>query len=1349
MIAGDLQTGPRHAAKFPESKYQDERAVMNYSSRLSAFCDRVIEASWLAALILAPLFFNVYSSRVFEPDKITIVRSLALVMVGAWIVKWLEERGRDPDRSDRVTWRTPLMLPTLAFVIIYVIASALSIVPRVSILGSYQRLQGMYSMFSYIVIFWMIVMTMRRREQLDRFVTVVVMTSLPIAFYGLIQHSSKDPLPWGGDVTSRVAANMGNPIFVAAYLIMAFFLTMGRLIESFRVILTEKESRLSDILRASVYLFIAALQLIAFGFADSRGPLLGWLPGMFIFGLVGLLLLRVSLHSTATKAAIGDQTNPDEPIEEQYPIKPLDVLKALGMAIVSIVAAAVGAGLMYVLFPPPQLKITLLVMGALLGGLVPLLVAVGIRRSAARWLWASWILFAAVGAAGLFLINFSDHPVMVQARQTGTFGRLSSLLESEGGTGKVRSLIWEGAVKLVTPHDPLLFPDESQDNLNVLRPLIGYGPESMYVAYNRFYPPDLAHYEARNASPDRSHNETWDSFVNTGAIGFVIEQWLFLAVFFYALKFIGWIPNKRAALALIGSMIVFGAIGALGLGLAIHPNFMGAGWPAGVTAGLVLYVIAFALFHFKISRGVYILIAALLIGIIDLAIFGSTFTSTRRALELTGATIAGTVLFVLMYVIGRFVFNPTAGQPIEMSGHIFTIVALFGAILAHYLEISLAGIAIASTRTYFWAYAGVLVALGMHWIPTEETETRSVPAPTPAPAVPIATPSPSSNKKKARRVATAAAARPQPKRDNYSTRTLWLGPVLALALAGALILGTLGFEFINAAPGSQPHDVIDLIVKSLTVRPYNNTETSYGALLMFAVTWFFGGLLTLTELRRRNMISARDIWFAAGTYYGVSIGVAALYWLLQAGQIIGFNGMVAQTQIRTLPELAQRSASLVSFADAISNLLTIFYLFVAVIIFSMASVMMLEVRGRLVRWVHEWSLAAVIPIGLIALIGVTSTNLNPVRADIIYKQAEAIRSSGQIDLAIAHFKRARELNPDEDFYHLWLGAAFLDKAGTPLQTPSLLSSATTIEALMNLSFENTYQLNQSDALTAAQVVLLHARALNPLNTDHSANLARLHRRWADLKTSDPAARQQELETAAKYYQEATSLSPNNAQLWNEWGLINLAMSDLAQQTGDAAKADSYRADAQAKLDHSLKLDAQFDQTYLLSAQMALAQGKSAEALQFFEQALKWNPGSVDAWGGAVNVLMQTQNYTDAEKLSLTFLDKNPNSLPVLRTLARNIYYPQNRVNEAIALMQQVLQLAPATDPNHWNDLYVTGVLLAQSGQLQEALPLAQQALEVAPPEQKDGVQQLITQLQQQLGVSSQPTGTLPFQPPKQ
>jgi hypothetical protein len=43
-----------------------------------------------------------------------------------------------------------------------------------------------------------------------------------------------------------------------------------------------------------------------------------------------------------------------------------------------------------------------------------------------------------------------------------------------------------------------------------------------------------------------------------------------------------------------------------------------------------------------------ILIAALLIGIIDLAILGATFTSTRRLIELSGATAGGVVFATLL-----------------------------------------------------------------------------------------------------------------------------------------------------------------------------------------------------------------------------------------------------------------------------------------------------------------------------------------------------------------------------------------------------------------------------------------------------------------------------------------------------------------------------------------------------------------------------------------------------------------------------------------------------------------------------------------------------------------------------
>ncbi len=45
------------------------------NSKLSQWCDGLIEAGWLAAIIAIPLFFNIHSDRVFEPDKITLLRS--------------------------------------------------------------------------------------------------------------------------------------------------------------------------------------------------------------------------------------------------------------------------------------------------------------------------------------------------------------------------------------------------------------------------------------------------------------------------------------------------------------------------------------------------------------------------------------------------------------------------------------------------------------------------------------------------------------------------------------------------------------------------------------------------------------------------------------------------------------------------------------------------------------------------------------------------------------------------------------------------------------------------------------------------------------------------------------------------------------------------------------------------------------------------------------------------------------------------------------------------------------------------------------------------------------------------
>ena len=214
-------------------------------TKLSKFCDGIMEAAWLVAIIAIPAFFNVYSSRIFEPDKLTILRSLALLILAAWIIKLLEggrirwERLQPDGSVIKSILRLPLIAPVIAMAIVYIISTIFSVTPRTSFWGSYQRLQGTYTTFSYLVIFAAMIGNLRRRVQVDRLITVAILTSFPISLYGVLQHYKIDPVPWGGDVSNRIAANLGNSIFVAAFLIMVLPLTIGRIVDAFRSILYE------------------------------------------------------------------------------------------------------------------------------------------------------------------------------------------------------------------------------------------------------------------------------------------------------------------------------------------------------------------------------------------------------------------------------------------------------------------------------------------------------------------------------------------------------------------------------------------------------------------------------------------------------------------------------------------------------------------------------------------------------------------------------------------------------------------------------------------------------------------------------------------------------------------------------------------------------------------------------------------------------------------------------------------------------------------------------------------------------------------------------------------------------
>ena len=252
-----------------------------------------------------------------------------------------------------------------------------------------------------------------------------------------------------------------------------------------------------------------------------------------------------------------------------------------------------------------------------------------------------------------------------------------------------------------------------------------------------------------------------------------------------------------------------------------------------------------------------------------------------------------------------------------------------------------------------------------------------------------------------------------------------------LALIGALVLSTLGYEFITRSTQSQGTAVTSaaqLIVNSLTRLPYQNNRESFGALLMFFVTWLFGGLLSITSMRRRNVLAAKDVLPAAGVWYGVSIGLALTFWLIHAGTLLSLSldhpGRAAH-DARSICAARERVFEAGGYRQQFAGNVLCRRVPVDVGHCRRVDASDAHLAGQVGQRLGpggdsaggDWRPRAG-----------HDHDLNAIRADTIYKQAEPLRAQGQWDVAIAHYKRVLELAPDEDFYYLWLGAAYLEKA---------------------------------------------------------------------------------------------------------------------------------------------------------------------------------------------------------------------------------------------------------------------------------------------------------------------------------
>ena len=410
-----------------------------------------------------------------------------------------------------------------------------------------------------------------------------------------------------------------------------------------------------------------------------------------------------------------------------------------------------------------------------------------------------------------------------------------------------------------------------------------------------------------------------------------------------------------------------------------------------------------------------------------------------------------------------------------------------------------------------------------------------------------------------------------------------------------------------------------------------------GAITLLFFTVVVGSVLAFGETWRDN-ISISEIIRASLIGLGVALGI----WLIA--------GIIIAARLTQLPEgtPAQQQAA------RLANNIIIFYILIILAGLTLTAILIWNDRRQSSVWANRPALSGLGAVAtlVLALYITGSVNINLIRADTYFKIGQGADARGDWFTALAFYDKASELAPKEDYYLLFRGRAMLENARRAKET----------------NVQKAY-------FDQAEQILLRAQALNPLNTDHTANLARFYATMSSYLT-DPAEKRIALNNAAKNYRIATTLSPNAAHLWNELGSVYM-------QLGEKDKA-------RESFQHSLSLDPGYYDTYLRLGQLELQDENWQAAYETYKKATELNPKNPRAYSGMAYALAK-----------------------------------MGRIEEAIAANKQVLALRP----QDLSALQNLALLYQQLGEYDIALDYARQALEVAPESQKPAIQALIDQIE--------------------
>lgn len=234
-----------------------------------SFLDRLISKLFYILLFATPLILWPFSSELFEFNKMVFVYLLTVLITSSWLVKCIFARKF-------LFRRTILDIPLVLFLLSLAISTYFSIDVRTSLLGYYSRFHGgLLSYLSYSLLYWGFVSTLDQ-EKTKKALFVLILSSLPVLFYGIFQHFGIDKEVWVQDVQNRIFSTLGQPNWLAAWVVSLMPIGWA---------LAFKEEGNKQKVRRWIWFGFSTLAFVGLLFTKSRSGLLAFAVADLIFWL--------------------------------------------------------------------------------------------------------------------------------------------------------------------------------------------------------------------------------------------------------------------------------------------------------------------------------------------------------------------------------------------------------------------------------------------------------------------------------------------------------------------------------------------------------------------------------------------------------------------------------------------------------------------------------------------------------------------------------------------------------------------------------------------------------------------------------------------------------------------------------------------------------------------------------------------------------------------------------------------------------------------------------------------------------------------------------------------------------